>query len=314
MLTFDRLKIISPVSSVRVTDKGAFEMLVRNGGEPVALIYEQALPFKLRLRIDYKKEEVSTEFSGKVLGHDYPQLISRDNIRECFRNIERLGLCIFDMGMMLDSVVVSCDVSRDILCDDIKGLTSYMKSHVSNYGKYDVRLLKNGNLILANNVVTKDIAKRMTVYDKAKEMRLAKNRAFIQDYGIDGDFDGKCRFELNLKSQKMIRTALNIPCTDLNAVLSSTANPIVDFLQESILASPCERHFTSMKAYMYSLVIMDCNEDMAQVEGKVRSILPKRGTSIKRTVQPIRELYDILKSCRDNNGGVYAKALEMLKS
>ena len=95
---------------------------------------------------------------------------------------------------------------------------------------------------------------------------------------------------------------------------AATANPIVDFLQEAILASPCERHFTSMKAYMYSLVIKDCNEDMAQVEDKVRSILPKRGTSIKRAVQPIRALYDILKSCGDNNGGVYAKALEMLKS
>ena len=277
MLTFDRLKVISPIPSIHLTDEEAFEKIVK-GGELIALLYEQALPFKLRLRLDYRKREVSTEFTGKVLGHDYPRLISQDNIGECFRNIGQLGLCVFDMDMMLDSVVVSCDVSRDILCSDIKGLTTYMKSHVSNYAKYDVRLLKNGNLILTNNVTTKDIAKRMTVYDKAKEMRLAKNRVFVQDNGIEGDFDRKCRFELNLRSQEMIRKALNIPCTDLNTVLSSTANPIVDFLQESVLASPCERHFTSMKAYMYSLVIKDCNGDMAQVEDKVRSILPKHPT------------------------------------
>ena len=314
MLTFDRLKIISPISTVHVMDKNAFEMLVRDGGEPMALIYKQALPYKLRLRIDYRKEEVSTEFTGKVLGRDYPQCISYGNIRECFRNIEHLGFCSFDIDMVMDSDVVSCDVSKDILCDDIKGLTSYMKSHVSNYSKYDSRLLQNGNLILSNNVTTKDIVRRMTVYDKAKEMLLAKNRAFIQDNGIEGSFEGMCRFELNLKSQKLIRAALNIPCTNLNTVLSSKANPIVDFLQEAIMSSPCERHFSSMKAYMYSLVLKDCNNDMKQVEAKIRSILPKRGTSITRTMQPIRALYDTLISGKGNSDDIYSKALKMLKS
>ena len=313
MLTFDRLKVISPIHSIHLTDEEAYEKIVK-GGELIALLYEQALPFKLRLRIDYRKGEVSTEFSGKVLGHDYPRLISRDNIRECFTNIEQLGLCVFDMDMMLDSAVVSCDVSKDIMCDDIKGLTSYMKSHISNYAKYDVRLMKNGNLILANNVSTKEIAKRMTVYDKAKEMRLGKNHGFVHDNGIEGAFDGKCRFELNLRSLKMIRTALNIPCTDLNMVLSSTATPIADFLQEAVLTGHGERHFSSMKAYMYSLVLNDCNGDMEQVEAKVRSILPKRGTSIKRAMRPIRELYDTLKYSGDNNGGIYAKALKILKT
>ncbi len=312
MLTFDRLKVISPIHSIHLTDEEAFEKIVK-GGELVALLYEQALPFKLRLRIDYRKGEVSTEFTGKVLGHDYPRLISRDNIRECFTNIEQLGLCVFDMDMMLDSAVVSCDVSKDIMCDDIKGLTSYMKSHISNYAKYDVRLMKNGNLILANNVSTKDIAKRMTVYDKAKEMRLAKNVRFILDNDIETAFDGKCRFELNLKSQKLIRTALNILCTDLNAVLSSTANPIVDFLRDAIFASPCERNFTSMKAYIYTLVLEDCNYDMRQLEDRIRSILPKRGASIKRTMQPIRELYDTLDLQGEDNGCIYSKVLEMLK-
>lgn len=312
MLTFDRLKVISPIPSIHLTDEEAFEKIF-NDRECIALLYEQALPYKLRLRIDYRKGEVSTEFTGKVLGHDYPRLISHDNIGECFRNIEKLGLCVFDMDMMLDSAVVSCDVSRDILCNDIKGLTSYMKSHVSNYAKYDVRLLKNGNLILAKNVTTKDIAKRMTVYDKYKEMQLAKNRRFIEDNDIEGIFDGKCRFELNLKSQKMIRTALNIPCTDLNMVLSSTANPIVDFVSEAILPSVGERSFSNMKSYMYSLVLKDCNYDMKQVEDRIRSILPRRGTSIKRTMQPIRELYDTLDLHGEGNGDIYSKALEMLK-
>lgn len=313
MLTFDRLKIISPIPSIKETDEAAFEKIVKDG-EPVALLYKQDIPYKLRLKIDYGRGEVSTEFSGKVLGHNYPQLISQDNIRECFRSIEHLGFCVFDVDVVMDSAVVSCDIARDIQCDDIKGLTSYMQSHIANYSKYNSRLLKNGNFILTNNVTTKDIIKRLTVYDKAKEMRLGKNHRFVHDNGIEGAFDGKCRFELNLRSLKMIRTALNIPCTDLNMVLSSTATPIADFLQEAVLTGHGERHFSSMKAYMYSLVLNDCNGDMEQVEAKVRSILPKRGTSIKRAMRPIRELYDTLKYSGDNNGGIYAKALKILKT
>ena len=40
--------------------------------------------------------------------------------------------------------------------------------------------------------------KRITIYDKGKEMKKASNLRFAQDYGIVGEFDNICRLEMNL--------------------------------------------------------------------------------------------------------------------
>lgn len=72
------------------------------------------------IKIDYTKKEVVIEFSGKILGDRYPELISINNIGQCFRNIEKLGFCKFDMDLIMKAEVVSCDVTKDIPCGDIQ--------------------------------------------------------------------------------------------------------------------------------------------------------------------------------------------------
>lgn len=311
MLTFDRLKIISSMNSMTITDEDAFSKVIKDD-EIMALRYEQSSPYKLRMKVDYCKCEVSIEFTGKVLGQRYPELISAESIEDCFRNIESLGFCSFNLPVIMESDIVSCDVTKDIPVEDISLLTSYMKSHVSNYKQINSRICRNGNLIIEKNVTSRDCQKRLTIYDKEKEMKLSNNRPFARGNGLEGVFDGLCRFELRLQSKEAIRNALSIPITSLNAVLSSSANPIPDFLNGTITMECGKRHFSSLKEYMYSLVLKDNDYDLEKVEATIREILPKRGTSIKKKMDIFRDYYDSMETNSGNGAELYSDVLKRL--
>ena len=308
MLTFDRLKIVASIDARHVTDDSVFVKEVKEG-VLLSMKYYQDKPNILMIKIDFRQKEVVVEFTGKVLGHDYPKLISIDSIRDCFRNIEALGFCIFDMDLIMVSTVVSCDVTKDVPYSDIRKLQSYIRSHVSNYDRYICRSLKNGNIVLEKNVTTKRIKKRMTIYDKEAEMQKTDNMGFMKDNGLTDEFRGMCRFEINLNTKEQIRNSLRICDTDLTTVLTSTANPIKEFIEEAVRDEAGHKECSDWKSYQRYLVLKDCNFDLGQVEAKVRSLY-KRGTKISDVMKPYRDAYE--KSVMGGNDGLFSGLTAML--
>lgn len=134
MQTFDRLKIVAAIDSIDVVNESVFMKTIANGNV-VSMKYYREMPSKLMIKIDYANGEAVVEFTGKILGHNYPHLISMANIEECFRNIEAMGFCRFDMDLVMRSEVVSCDVTKDVECTDVRKVQSYIRSHISNYNK-----------------------------------------------------------------------------------------------------------------------------------------------------------------------------------
>lgn len=308
MLTFDRLKIVASIDAIHVTDDSVFVKEVKEG-VLLSMKYYQDKPNMLMIKIDFRQKEVVVEFTGKVLGHDYPKLISIGSIRDCFRNIEALGFCIFDMDLIMVSTVVSCDVTKDVPYSDIRKLQSYIRSHVSNYDRYICRSLKNGNIVLEKNVTTKRIKKRMTIYDKEAEMQKTDNMGFMKDNGLTDEFRGMCRFEINLNTKEQIRNSLRICDTDLTTVLTSTANPIKEFIEEAVRDEAGHKECSDWKSYQRYLVLKDCNFDLGQVEAKVRSLY-KRGTKISDVMKPYRDAYE--KSVMGGNDGLFSGLTAML--
>ena len=53
--------------------------------------------------VDYRKKrsnrELLIEFTGKILEDAYPELISSTNIRQCFENINKLGICQLNISV-----------------------------------------------------------------------------------------------------------------------------------------------------------------------------------------------------------------------
>ena len=147
MITFDKLKIVSDISAIDIHDISRFDIITKNGVVS-ALKYYQELPYLLMIKVDYQSREVVVEFSGKVLGKDYPKLISISTIAKCFENINALGFCSLDVETMMDSDVVKCDVTKDVKIQDVSGLTQYIRNHISNYQQFLCRKLRNGNLVV----------------------------------------------------------------------------------------------------------------------------------------------------------------------
>lgn len=309
MQTFDRLKIVAAIDAIDVVDESVFAKTLVNGNV-VSMKYYREMPTKLMTKVDYASGEVVVEFTGKILGHNYPHLISMANIEECFINIESLGFCRFDMDLLMRSEVVSCDVTKDVQCSDVRKVQSYIRSHISNYNKYMCRALKNGNVVLEKNVTTRKNKKRMTIYDKEQEMKKSDNTRFMQRNGLTDEFVGKCRFEINLNSKEQIRNALHIEDTNLLTVLNSETNPILEFMDEAVCGSQGQKACSDWKSYQRYLVLKDCDFDLEKVEAKVRSLY-KRGTKISEVMRPYREAYSQLMA--DGADTYFSEIMVMLR-
>ncbi len=299
MITFDKLKIVADIRALEVCDETRFEFIEKDGIVS-SLKYYQEHPFLLMIKVDYECREVVIEFSGKILGKDYPKLISKDTILQCFRAIDALGLCKIDIDAMMDADVVKCDVTKDIPVADVPQVTDYIRSHIRNYQRFVCRKLKNGNVVVEKNVVSKKTKKRMTIYDKGNEMRRSANRPFVEKYGLEDAFSGMCRFELNLDSKEQIRKSLRIADTKLMTVLSSDADPISDFLDDVV--EPREAvPMTDKKSYMTMLVLKDCDFDLEKVEAKMRIFYPSKGTSISRVMEPYKAMMERMSSQQESD-------------
>ena len=290
MITFDKLKIVADIQAINVCDETRFEFIEKDG-IVCSLRYYQEHPFLLMIKVDYECREVVIEFCGKILGKDYPKLISKDTILQCFQAIDALGFCEIDFDAMMDAEVVKCDVTKDIPVADVPQVTDYIRSHIRNYQQYLCRKMRNGNVVVEKNVVSKKTKKRMTIYDKGNEMRRSANRPFVEEYGLEDAFSGMCRFELNLDSKEQIRRSLRIADTKLMTVLSSDADPIADFLDDVV--EPREAvPMTDKKSYLTMLVLKDCDFDLEKVEAKMRELTPSRGTSIRDMMKPYKAMME----------------------
>lgn len=310
--------LITDLSSIHILDESTFAKQERNG-KIISLKYSQKSPYLLNININYDKQNVVIEFTGKILQHDYPKLISSETIFQCFDNINALGFCEIEVDAMLNADVTNCDVTKDIKYEDIPGLTRYIKCHIVNYRKYVCQILNNNNLILKKNATSKNHKRRMTIYNKGKEMSNASNRDFVQINDLDGKFNGLCRFELNLTSKEQIRRALNIRDTKLSTLLSAKANPVYDFIKESVLQNEAtdmsdnaeEFNYSDRKEYFTYLVLKDCKFDIEKVEARMRSLY-KRGTKFSDVMKPYRDMLD--KKDFPKDGNLLSELLDKLNS
>lgn len=308
MLKFDKLKIVSDLKNIKIYDENRFNKIIKNN-IVTELIFNISNPYSLCIKLDYVANELVIEFSGKILKDDYPKLISTDTIDTCFENINAMGFCWIDLEEIKNANEVKCDVTKDIICSDIPSMTTYIRNNLSNYQKYICRLLRNGNFIIEKNVTTRQAKKRLTIYDKGKEMSKVENLRYMAECGIAKEsFDGICRFELNLNSITQIKSSLEVVDTRLRTVLNATTNPIQVFMND-VLSDEQPLPMTNAKSYFVGLVLRDCNFDIVQVENRMRQLYPSKGTNISKVMKPYRTM---LSQLRQENAGFRTRLLEQL--
>lgn len=292
MIKFDKIKIVSSIENVKSLNEDVFENKVKDGCI-VEQRYTMMSPYYLYIEVDYREQELVLEFTGKILKDDYKDLININNIHTCLSNINDFSLCNLDIdGILADGQIVKADVCLDVDYPDCKALTKSLRANVSNFNKYLARTIGD-NFVIEKNVQTKGYKRRLTIYDKAKEIQKAGNRGFLStldnpqlllDY-----FDGKIRFELNLNSKEQIRKSLNIYDTSIGAVLNSTATPIWDMLDNALVESNGEMTCTDIGELKNKLLLEFCGGDLAKVEALLRNYYSK-GTHISQVMKPYRAL------------------------
>lgn len=291
MILFDKLKFIAPIDIIDHINEQEFQTIVKDGNI-TSYRYQQDQPFYLLIRKDFLHNECVIEFTGKILLDRYPELINLNNIRYCIEQINRLGICVIDTDRLLQTAnVVKCDVTKDIPSSQIKEIILQTKQNLSNFDKWEVEKYSNG-ICLRNKVTTDRYKKRVCIYNKEKELSAQSNATFLNavrcksallDY-----FKDKVRFELNIGTVLQVKHYLQITDNSLNKVLASTANPILSVIDEALRKDADMKQQTNFKDYVCSLILADNNNDLAQLEAKVRALSPK-GTVIKRKMKPYRD-------------------------
>jgi len=296
MIRFDKLKIVTDINHISNIDEKAFTAQ-SIGGLLLYHKYSIDKPYQLCIIANYQHSELSIEFTGKILRDEYINLINQTNIKKCFEEINRLGICTLAINDIIQkSEVVKCDVTKDVCYSELDNLVSYIKQNLSNYKKWIPKEKRNG-IVLENAADTPRYRKRLTIYNKEHELNLSGNKDFL---GLLSDrkalldyFKGKIRFELNVNAEAQIRTLLEITNNTLNEVLTSTANPLKTLFNEAVKetgTTPCAKNVSN---YLRYLLLKDCDFNLAIVEAKIRA-LSSKNTAISRAMQPYRQLLNDL--------------------
>ena len=294
MITFDKLKIVTNIEDITDIDTTVFVTQTKDG-EILYYKYKQDTPYCLLIQADYNKQELVLEFTGKILMDDYPQLINRNNIVQCLETINEMGICRIDTEAILaHGEICKCDVTKDIPSKQMPEIISQLKQNLTNYDKWTCAKYQGNGLVIYNTVKTDKYKKRLSIYDKEKELKKACNREFLNlvkdQQGIIDYFKGKIRFELNIDTKAQIRLLLGVMDNRLHSVLSSNANPILTVFDEAVRQNEVTAYHSDLKEYMMALLIRECHNDLEEVEAKVRALTPKT-TSIRKRMQPFRDLY-----------------------
>ena len=161
MFGIDKLKLVMNLENITNINEEKFTKKIK-GEEITELTYTQKYPYLLNIKLNYRNNEAVIEFSGKVLLSEYHNLIRLSNITKCIDNINSLGLC--KIKSFWNSDVVMCDVTNDYDVLNVKELTSYIRSNMSSYTKYNCSRKNNGNLIIESFTCTWNNEKRCRLH------------------------------------------------------------------------------------------------------------------------------------------------------
>lgn len=297
MLKIDKVKIIAPANCIANLDYNYFETKVKKD-EVTLEEFSAKTPSLLKIkRVDnIKCRELSIEFTAKILKDNYPQLIHKDNFKQCLCIINDMGLCTLDIDRIYnEGYFTKVDITQDVCYkDEYLGLIQNMKGGVCNFNKYNTTSKRNGNFIIEKNVSTRQRKKRLTIYQKHRELLLSDNKPFLASL-TDSEkllkyFQDIIRFELNLTSLYQIRESLHISDTSIDAVLSSTATPILDFIDAVFLDTTANIIYNDKREYELKAVLEVNDYDLEKVEAVMRSF-PSTNKHISQAMKPYRELF-----------------------
>ena len=294
LITFDRIKIKSNYKYLLNTKVKFNEMFHSRSGKKIGIFYSSKddinIPYNLYIAVSYIKQTLTLEFSSKILKEKYPDLISRDTIKECLTNINQLNICDIDVDSILSNgAITSVDVTYDanlILSDN---LLDALNSQVNNYRRFKWAHYDKEGIMFTKDVKSKDCTETIILYNKEKEICTSHNKDFLnslsQPQTVMNYFKGKTRFEVTLDTPKKIMNYLNLADTKISSVLNSDTNPILtqfDKVFSNSTANMPNTTFDDYENWAMKIILERYNGDLKLLEQDVRSKFSSRSGATKR--------------------------------
>lgn len=291
MIRFDKFKIIAPMNAIDgYKDNPCFETTIK-GDEILRYKFNYNRP-SLHVIVSPSEFKVSVEFSGKILGENYPHLINIDTITECIARINALGLFRLDPNLIIDEGIVGqCDVTCDLDGIETDKLVEVLRNHLSS-PKWIIETY-GGGIVIRKTVKTTKYQRRLSVYNKEAEMQKQSNLDFLGELEnrkeIVDYFEGKTRLELNLNSMQAIRDALGIESNSVRSVLTATSNPIRETFLASIKLSDTEKEVKTLKDFERSIVLEQFDYDLNIIRDRISKFFKNRN-GVNKVIAVYREL------------------------
>ena len=294
LITFDRIKIKSNYKYLLATKVKFNEMFHSRSGERIGIFYSSKddinISYNLYIAVSYVKQTLTLEFSSKILKEKYPDLISRDTIKECLTNINLLNICKIDIdGILSDGAITSVDVTYDtnlILSDN---LLDVLNSQVNNYRRFKWTHYDKEGIMFTKDVKSKDCTETIILYNKEKEICTSHNKDFLnslsQPQSIIDYFKGKTRFELTLDTPKKIMKYLNLTDTKISSVLNSNTNPILiqfDKVFGNSTTNVPNATLDNYEEWSMKIILDSYKGDLKRLEQDIRSKFSSRSGAAKR--------------------------------
>lgn len=296
LITFDRIKIKSSYKYLLDTKVKFNERFNSRSGEKTGIFYsskdDKKIPYNLYIAVSYIKQTLTLEFSSKILKEKYPDLITKDTIKECLENINQLDICNIDVNnIILNGVITSVDITRDtdLILDD--NFLNALNTKVNNYRRFKWTHYDKEGITFTKDVKSKDCTETITIYNKEKEIEASHNKDFLkslsQPQSIIEYFKGKTRFEITLDAPKKIMNYLNIADTKISSVLNSNMNPILVqfdkvFGNSSTNISVSNTTFDNYEDWSMKILIETYDRDLKRLEQEIRTKYPSRSGALKR--------------------------------
>lgn len=235
-LCFDRLKIKANQKYLLEQQIQFNQMYNPKNGELTGQYYsskdDKNVPFNLFIAVSQLKQTLTLEFSSKILGPDYPKLISKYTIRQSLENINKLGICRIDVdGILQTGCITSADVTKDVHANLSDKTLQALSIRVENYRRYKWNYYDSDGIEFIRDVKSSKCKECIRIYRKEREIVNPKNKDFLatlpNKWDIIKQFEGVTRFEVKLETIGKVRSYLNLKDTYIDDVMSAEANPLL---------------------------------------------------------------------------------------
>lgn len=237
-ITLDTIRLVTNSKYLLSLDDSLFKHTFDpSTGEVLAVefkskMHQDLAPFGLYILVNYRAEKLTLEFSSKLLFEDYAQLISIDTLPNCLNNIEKLGICTFDINMILnDSYINKVHVTKDVDLQLTPKILDRLNRCTGEFRRYSWKTY-DSCISFKKDVKAPDCKEELTIYDKELEIGLPKNKAFLDKTGcpeiILKHFEGKTRFEVKYENKQRIKKTFGITDTSIQEVLTTDRNIVLN--------------------------------------------------------------------------------------